>query len=156
MEQTVIKTKKKKIRFFYLLLILSFLGSGVALFHTIFSLFEVDFLRFFFKNLPLYESLFIHKIEGSLFFEILKMLLFLINIFAIVLLWKRLKPGFYLYVIAQFLLLSLPFLFAMHLPFMQVFAYSLPDIIFTISFILLYLLYYNELSCPLKKKTTTE
>ncbi len=152
----MIKTQKKKIRFFYILLILSFLGSSLALLHTLFSFFDVKILSVFFKNLPLYQSLFIHKIEKSLFFEILKMLLFLVNIFAVILLWKRLKPGFYLYLIAQLLLLTLPFLFAMHLPFMQVFAYSLPDIIFAVSFILLYLLYYNELSCPLKKNTTAK
>ncbi len=149
--------KPSKLRFFYFLLILTFLGSGLAIFQSIFKLFDWNFLDVFFENLPIYESLFVNKIENSLFFEILKMLLFSVNIFAAILLWKKLKPGLYIYMINQLVLLIIPFLFALDVPFMQVFSIAIPDVIFTVTFVLLYLLYAKDLRCPiLGKKEVTE
>jgi len=137
--------KPSKLRFFYFLLILTFLGSGLSIFQSIFKLFDWTFLNIFFENLPIYESLFVHKIENSLIFEIIKIFLFSVNIFAAILLWKKRKPGFYIYLINQMIILIIPFLFALDLEFMQVFSIAIPDIIFTFTFILLYLLYLKDL-----------
>jgi len=106
------------------LCILTFVGSGLALFSDIFMFFTIDIIKEYFNNGLLdflskdmdAEVLEIIFNVNPIYF-IFQSILFALTIYGTYLMWNLKKIGFHLYTIGQIILLILPQVFIPSLPF---------------------------------------
>jgi len=107
-----------------ILCILTFVGSGLALFSDIFMFFTIDIIKEYFNNGLLdflskdmdAEVLEIIFNVNPIYF-IFQSILFALTIYGTYLMWNLKKIGFHLYTIGQIILLILPQVFIPSLPF---------------------------------------
>ncbi len=135
------------------LCILTFLGSGFGFLISILSLVNIEFILFI-KQIPTYTSVITHITDSHYSYSIVKAFLFAFSIAGAFFMLKGKLKGFFIYLIAQSLLLVISFFYFPY-PTMQTLTIVVPEIIFTIAFFGLYSLHIPYLKQSNRKDTAS-
>lgn len=135
------KNQKSNLYLLRLLCILTFIGSGFGLIVSILSLISIDLISFT-KEIPGYTSVATNSFDAGINYIAIKIFLYAISIFSAILIWKHKISGFFIYTAAQLLLPAISFIFFPY-PLIHTFSIVIPELIFSIAFILLYSLHLN-------------
>jgi len=125
------------------LCLLTFIGSGFGLIVSILSMISLDFI-YFTQDIIGYTSVLTNTQDASFGFIIAKTALYILILYAAYQMLNRKRKGFWLYIAGQVLLIIISFLFFPY-PYLVTFSIVIPEIIFSVAFIFLYAIQYNEM-----------
>ena len=131
--------KKKRPFVFATLCLISMAGGVFGVLLAILGMIDLELLTFA-TYIPGYTSVKAITLNAHLLYPVVKIILYSISFFGAFTMFRRLKSGFYVYVIAQLLLLAIPYLM-WNFSALEVFFTDLPDFAFTIAFIGAFALY---------------
>lgn len=143
--------KKKRPFFLVLLTILSMCGATLGILISVFSIFDVEYVKLF-SRIPGYTSIYSLSARASFLYPFVKLIIYLVSFFGAFLMFNLCRNGFYFYIFAQLSLLIIPYFMWNSEPIV-VFLTDLPDVIFTVAFIGAYALYLSDMkgNCRFKR-----
>jgi hypothetical protein len=133
-QNTINPEVKKRPTFLTVLCILTFIGSGLGVIGGLISVVAVGMADTL-ADIPVMGAAVTAAVTGGIAYSILSLVLALCSLFGAIFMWKLKKMGFWLYVIAQIVMLIIPFIF---LPSIVAMAGFIVSIIFTAAFIIMY------------------
>ncbi len=127
------------------LCLLTFIGSGFGLSVSLLSIININFIQFA-QNIIGYTSVQTNTQDANFSFVyiIVKGILYAFVLYSAYLMFYKKAKGFFLYIIGQFLLIVISFIFFPY-PLLEILSIVIPEIIFSIAFILLYALHFKSM-----------
>jgi hypothetical protein len=139
---TVNVEAKKRPTFLTVLCILTFIGSGLGVLSGLIMLIAAG-MSDTLSTIPFLGNAVEAASVGGTTYTIISLLLSITSLYGAISMWGLKKMGFYLYLIAQILMLIIPFIF---LPTLVAMAGFIVGIIFTAAFIIMYAVNLKHLS----------
>ena len=137
------------------LCILSMGGGILGVLIGVLSIIDVDMIRIF-ARIPGYASIYSLTVDAHFLYPYFKVLLYGVSFLGALKMFQLRKSGYFMYTVAQLILLIIPYLMWHQIP-VVVFFTDLPDMIFTIAFIGAYTLYLSQMkSASDQEKSGTE
>lgn len=137
----VVETKKRP-TFLTVLCILTFIGSGLGILSGLLMLIAVSMADTL-ASIPGFGNAIEAASMGGPTYTIITLILSITSLYGAISMWGLKKIGFFLYLIAQILMLIVPFIF---LPSIIAMAGFIVSIIFTVGFIIMYAVNLKHLS----------
>jgi len=135
--------KKKKSVFLIGLCVLSMMGGLLGVLIGVLSIIDVELIKIF-ARIPGYASIYSLTVGSHFLYPFVKVVLYGTSFFGAFSMLRLRRRGYYMYSVAQLLLLIIPYLL-WNLSPIVVFFTDLPDMIFTIAFIGAYTLFLSAM-----------
>jgi hypothetical protein len=145
MQETTSVFKPNRRIFLWVFSMFSLFANAVIIVIHFFLLFRGPALQFILK-IPVIDTIAEEGLHGNILYYLLKIDFHAFCLYAVILIFRLKRYGFYFYIVSQFILLTLPFLFLRSLGISYLLINMGVSTIFSLFFIMLFWLYLPQMT----------